>query len=235
MNLTEAITILSAIDVENISKLDDLPNDVGGLSAAELKATFDKGNVDMKAFLLELIDAIIAGDEAAARGITQIGLSGSMIQDNTVTAEKLVSIEGAEAVTTDNIRDGAVTEDKLDAMLLLKINAAVSGIASNLAKINSNSSNISVLQTAVNSLNTNKQNKHKTLTVTLPAGSTSWTVTANGVTPNNTVLCTPAYASADEAASKRVMCSAQRANSLTFTAKRATSTNITMNVLILDV
>ena len=235
MNLTEAISILTSIDVENISKLDNLPNDVGGLSAAELKATFDKGNVDMKAFLLELIDAIIAGDEAAARGITQLGMPGSMIQDNTITAEKLVSIEGAEAVTEFNIRDGAVTEPKLSAELQSKINNAIETIAANIASIRNINANINNLIASTNSLSINKQNKHKTLTVTLTSGGTSWEVSAPGVTPSNTVLCAPDYNSAEEASNKRVLCSAQRTDYLTFTAKRSTSSSITMNVLILDV
>lgn len=39
------------VDVANVSKLDDEPNIIGGMSAEELKAVFDKAGVDIKAFL----------------------------------------------------------------------------------------------------------------------------------------------------------------------------------------
>lgn len=38
-------------DMAIISKLDDEPNDVGGLTAAELKAKFDEGGEAIKSFL----------------------------------------------------------------------------------------------------------------------------------------------------------------------------------------
>lgn len=38
-------------DMKIIQKLDDEPNDVGGLSAAQLKAKFDEGGEQLKAFL----------------------------------------------------------------------------------------------------------------------------------------------------------------------------------------
>lgn len=56
--------------VNNISLLDDLPNAVGGLSAAELKARFDKAGGDIQTFLNEtLIPAIeqMGVDEGTAR------------------------------------------------------------------------------------------------------------------------------------------------------------------------
>ncbi len=50
-------------DLDIISRLDDEPNDVGGLSAAELKATFDKAGNTIKTYLNEtLIPAILAAD-----------------------------------------------------------------------------------------------------------------------------------------------------------------------------
>ena len=56
--------------VNNISLLDDLPNAVGGLSAAELKARFDKAGGDIQTFLNEtLIPALeqMGVDEGTAR------------------------------------------------------------------------------------------------------------------------------------------------------------------------
>ena len=235
MNLNEAIEALSLIDVENISKLDDLPNDVGGLSAAQLKAEFDKGNKDLKEFLLELIGAIIAGDEAAARGITQQGMPGSMIQNGTITAEKLMSIAGAEAVTGDNIRDGSVTEPKLGSELALKINNTVSGVETNLSRIRSTEASISNLQTSINNLFQNKQNRYKELSINLSSGSTDWTVTATGVTPTSLVFVgAKTQEDADEIGSKKIFCTRQATNSLSFTAKRATSRLVSLNVAIFD-
>lgn len=42
-------------DLDNIQKLDDEPNDVGGLSAAELKAEFDKAGNTIKEYLNETL------------------------------------------------------------------------------------------------------------------------------------------------------------------------------------
>lgn len=50
-------------DLKIIQKLDDEPNDVGGLSAAELKAKFDEGNVTAQQYINEvLIPAVVADD-----------------------------------------------------------------------------------------------------------------------------------------------------------------------------
>ena len=45
-----AYTLFSE-DVENLSHLSDLPNEEDNLTAAQLKAVFDKAGVDIKAFL----------------------------------------------------------------------------------------------------------------------------------------------------------------------------------------
>lgn len=42
-------------DMAIIQKLDDEPNDVGGLSAAQLKAKFDEGGEQIKKFLNETL------------------------------------------------------------------------------------------------------------------------------------------------------------------------------------
>lgn len=236
MNLNEAITVLTNLKVNNIHELDDLPNDVGGLSAQQLKDTFDKASVDLKAFLLDLIVAIIDGDEAAARGITQQGMPGSMIQNNSITAEKLMSIVGAEAVTTANMRDGQVTEPKLGSELALKINNTVAGVESNLSKINSNTTNISRLQTTINTLSSNKQDKHRDATVTIPTGTSGqWIGSVDGVKPGNLVfLAGSTVEDCDEVSSKKIFCVGQATNSLTFSIKRATTKAVTLNVAIFD-
>lgn len=57
-------------DMKIISALDDEPNDVGGLTAAELKAKFDEGGEAIKRYLNDtLIPAVVAGrrDGGASR------------------------------------------------------------------------------------------------------------------------------------------------------------------------
>jgi hypothetical protein len=50
-------------DLEIIQKLDDEPNDVGGLTPAELKAKFDEGNVTAQRYINEvLIPVVVAND-----------------------------------------------------------------------------------------------------------------------------------------------------------------------------
>ena len=108
-------------DIAYISKLDDEPNDVGGLSADELKARFDQAGQDIQAYINEeLIPRADSAIEAAALGIGGGGaisgemlapksISGEKLADGAVTAEKVA----AGAVTTGAIADKAVTERKI--------------------------------------------------------------------------------------------------------------------------
>lgn len=122
-----ALSLLTA-DVENVQALSDQPNDNDGLSADELKAIFDKAAMDIKSFLNgvhipEVEDAI----DAAARGISQSGVSGNVINDGTITSVKLCQDEGLEAVTTDNMRNYCVTLEKLDPSLATLLDTLSSG------------------------------------------------------------------------------------------------------------
>ena len=105
-------------DVENIQKLGDQPNDTDGLSADELKYLFDKASMDLKDFINNVsLPEIFYAVDAAARGVTQEGLSGSVLNDNSVTDSKLSKTEGSEAVTTLTIRNQAVTLQKLSSQV----------------------------------------------------------------------------------------------------------------------
>lgn len=116
-------------DMNIISKLDDEPNDVGGLSAASLKAKFDLAGNLLKKALNDLVAAL--GNNAAAKSIgftpttavnqtnvqdaienvqSQIaGVSQGGIADASVTAAKIAD----GAVGTAAIADDAITTDKL--------------------------------------------------------------------------------------------------------------------------
>ena len=116
-------------DMNIISKLDDEPNDVGGLSAASLKAKFDLAGNLLKKALNDLVAAL--GNNAAAKNIgfapttavnktnvqdaienvqSQIAdVSQSGIADASVTAAKIAD----GAVGTAAIADDAITAGKL--------------------------------------------------------------------------------------------------------------------------
>lgn len=116
-------------DMNIISKLDDEPNDVGGLSAASLKAKFDLAGNLLKKAINDLVAAL--GNNAAAKNIgfapttavnktnvqdaienvqSQVAdVSHSGIADASVTAAKIAD----GAVGTAALADAAVTYDKI--------------------------------------------------------------------------------------------------------------------------
>lgn len=128
-------------DISYISKLDDEPNDVGGLDASQLKAEFDKAGLNIQEYINDVLLPYLEGVEAAASlGIATIsGLSSAKsvqealealkaaidntatgsIPDASLTGEKLAaktigSRELADAaVSAVNISAEAVTEDKV--------------------------------------------------------------------------------------------------------------------------
>ena len=93
-------------DLSIIQKLDDYPNDVGGLSAAQLKAKFDEGGLALQVYInTVLIPALIASNlpftptaavnaatiQAAIENVQAqlAGISAGTIPNNTVGMEKL--------------------------------------------------------------------------------------------------------------------------------------------------
>lgn len=78
-------------------------------------------------------------------------------------------------------------------------------------------------------------NIYITTTCTLATNMTltGQTVTVSGVTASNTVIVGPAPASQDVWVAAGVKCTAQGANSLTFTAQSAPTAAITVNVIIM--
>lgn len=76
-------------------------------------------------------------------------------------------------------------------------------------------------------------------THTISLVSTDWsshtqTKTVTGVTADNTVIISPAASSAADYAAAEVLCTAQAANSLTFTCTTDPTNNLSVNVVILD-
>ena len=102
-------------DMNIIAALDDEPNDVGGLSAAQLKAKFDEGGLALKTFINSWIDAIAAGTAAANIGAEDLNGVATDLQtalDN--LAESVIGTLPDGSVTTAKLHDGAVTDAKVD-------------------------------------------------------------------------------------------------------------------------
>lgn len=125
-------------DMNYISALPDAPSDAG-MSAAELKAEFDKAGNTVKTYISGLIDEISSSAAAGNIGVAAIdGISGSTVQaameslknaiddivsasvpDDSITTAKLAALAVTTAklaelaVTADKLANGAVTEDKL--------------------------------------------------------------------------------------------------------------------------
>lgn len=134
--------------VENISALSDRPNEgTNGLTAAQLKAEFDKAGKNIKAFINSLIDemakatgaenigaSILRNNEresttvqsaidALVSAVDDINEGGAPIPSGAVTSTKIAS----SAVTTEKIADGAVTAGKIAANAVSAILTATIG------------------------------------------------------------------------------------------------------------
>lgn len=93
-------------DMAIIQKLDDQPNDVGGLTAAELKAKFDEGGLALQEYLNEtLLPSIGSGSGAENLGALDKDGAASTVQ---AELDKVSNLGGADATAAD--LDEAVSE-----------------------------------------------------------------------------------------------------------------------------
>ena len=119
-------------DMNIISKLPDEPNDEGGMTAAVLKATFDKAGMLAKTAINKLIAALGASTAAGNIGFARstevpsdtvqgaienvqsqiAGVALGSIPDGSITAQQLAD----GAVTAEKVADGAVTSKKMEAI-----------------------------------------------------------------------------------------------------------------------
>ena len=106
-------------DISFISKLADKPNQAG-MSAAELKAEFDKAGNALKIFINGFLDSLEGNTGASNIGIQPIaGLSANKVQTalSELYSKATASIGTAaiedSAVTTDKIRNAAVVTSKI--------------------------------------------------------------------------------------------------------------------------
>ena len=128
-------------DLDIISMLDNEPNDVGGLTAEELKAKFDEGANLIKQYINEVLIPELASEIGAANiGITRVpGITGAedvqaalekletqmgditqgAVADSSITTAKLADLAVTTAkladacITLEKLADGIVTSDKL--------------------------------------------------------------------------------------------------------------------------
>lgn len=121
-------------DMNIIAKLDDEPNDVGGLSAAALKAKFDLSGNLLKKALNDLVAAL--GENAAAKNIgfektTAVNASDVQSAIEAVQAQIAgVSQAGIAdaAITAQKIADGAVTSEKIKSGAIKKSHFAAGAL-----------------------------------------------------------------------------------------------------------
>lgn len=138
-------------DLNIIQALDDEPNDVGGLSAQELKAKFDEASNLIKAYLNNVFLAELGGDDGAPNvGVTAIpempdvtnvqdALTGIILMlqdvtqgavaDGSITTAKLANL----AATTEKLADACVTTNKVAADAVTT--AKIAGLAVTAAKL----------------------------------------------------------------------------------------------------
>lgn len=119
-------------NLNHVQALDDLPNQTGGLTAAELKAVFDQAGNDIKDYingtLLKALESVSAGS-SGAEGIGFPPDASFPTVNNVLSAltylRTIVQSGNVDDndVYTNAIQDGAVTEPKLatDAVTNAKI------------------------------------------------------------------------------------------------------------------
>lgn len=96
-------------DLNIIQKLDDEPNDVGGLTSAELKAKFDESGNIIKKYINETLIPAVLADNATEESRKQAEAARVAAEQGRVTAEEdRVSAESGR-VSAEQARDSAET------------------------------------------------------------------------------------------------------------------------------
>ena len=98
-------------DMEIISKLSDLPNDTDGLTAAELKARFDRAGTLLKAYINGTLLAELSGNGAA--GSLGVGKVNGTDMGSTVQAALDALAAQIVEATLGTIPDKSIGEGKL--------------------------------------------------------------------------------------------------------------------------
>ncbi len=93
-------------DMAIIQKLDDEPNDVGGLTADQLKAKFDEAGEAIKEYLNETLLSELGGDAAA-------GALGAMLNGETMSVQEALDLLQMASIQSGNVPVGGGAGDVL--------------------------------------------------------------------------------------------------------------------------
>lgn len=93
-------------DMGIIAKLDDEPNDVGGLTAAQLKDKFDEGGVALKQYINETLLPELTADTAAAQ-------LGAQLNGESMSVQGALDELRVAAVKSGNVPVGGYAGDFL--------------------------------------------------------------------------------------------------------------------------
>lgn len=179
-----------------------------------------------------IVTRLIADSAVTGAKIADGAITAGKIADGAVTSAKLatgaaIANIASGGIATAKLADLAVTAAKLAANAVET--AKIKDLAVTTAKI-ANSAVTYAKTSGVQKVH----GKISNLAIgSISAGGTR-SVTASGVTASNTVIVSPAPGSWAKWRDCGVRCSAQAANSLTFTAETATGTTLYANVVILD-
>lgn len=193
----------------------------------------------------------IANESVTQEKLSVRSVGTNQLVPNCVTAEKLanqavITQRLADlAVTTAKLADASVTSVKLGDMSVITAKLADGSVTTaKIADLNVTTGKLADLAVTTAKIadgavthakTTGIQSQHKTATVTLASGKTSWSISnVAGVTASNSVHCSPAPASFAQWVDNRVRPSAQGNNSLSFVSDTAPTAAITVSVLILD-
>lgn len=93
-------------DMAIIQKLDDEPNDVGGLTAAELKAKFDEAGEAVKAFLNDTLLPELGAEDAA-------GALGAVLNGERMSVQQALDLLQMASIQSGNVPVGGGAGDVL--------------------------------------------------------------------------------------------------------------------------
>lgn len=99
-------------DTNVIQKLDDRPNDTGGLSASALKAKFDEGSGDIKTYINDVLLPFL--ESASAAGNLGVDTITGIVADTIQEALEAI-VQSMQDITQGSVADGSITEAKLAA------------------------------------------------------------------------------------------------------------------------
>lgn len=102
-------------NMDIIAKLDDEPNDAGGLSAAELKARFDEGGLALQNYINEILTPEVEAEVARLdrEKVTEEDLRQAVlgqVPDDSITLEKMADdffenyYSKSDALTAQQVR-----------------------------------------------------------------------------------------------------------------------------------